>query len=295
MSSFALKKVFQAVAAKMGADNVFLLSSSLAFHSFLSFIPIISVIVGVYLILNFNLDWNHLALAKDLVPEEVFRLVESQIRRVNNNMDAVNIATLVSLLVSLWLSNNVTRALSQSLNIVFARKSKRRLLYGLGASAAHTAMIFASMIFLSLTLSAVPLAFSAFELSSEARSLLVFAQWVVLFVYMIVGLCFIYKLLPNHGKQISFFKFLPGAFVATVLGSLLAILFSFYVAAFGSYSKLYGALGAVVVFLLWLRLTFSCALLGGEINYFFLKNPRLWDAILPWPRRTKSSRTPLRR
>lgn len=269
------KKVFGAIVDKASSDNVFLLSSSVAFHCFLSFIPIISVIVGIYLILNFNLDWNHFEIAKELVPPEVYRLVASQAQRVNNNMNTVNVATVIAFMVSLWLSNNATRAFGQSLNVVFGKKSKTRLLYGIGASVVHTILIIFSVLFLSFTLGILPLIFASFNLPFEVRSLLIFLQWSIIFLYMIFSLCFAYKLLPDHGERIHWTRFLPGAFVATVFGSVLALLFSMYVASFGSYTRLYGALGVIVIFMLWLRLTFSCALFGGEINYFFLRDPGL--------------------
>ena len=52
---------------------------------------------------------------------------------------------------------------------------------------------------------------------------------------------------------------MPGWIAATVL-------FSFYVSNFGSYSDTYGALGGVIVLLLWFYLTAVLLLLGGELN-----------------------------
>ena len=267
----SLKLIFVDVFHKSGRDNVFLLSSSVAFHFFVSLIPIISVIVGIYLILNFNLDWNHFELAKGFLPLEVYRILNVQVQRVNANMNTVNLATLIGFAVSLWLSNNVTRAFAQSLNVVFNRPSHTRVLYSLGASVLHTLLIFSSVLFLLFALAFVPFVLSRIPFLSVLAPFFILVQWCMIFVYMVVALCFMYKYLPNHSAKVPWYRFLPGSLFATLIGSILALGFSFYARSFGAFSKFYGALGAVVVFLFWLRFTFSCVLLGGEINYFYLR------------------------
>ena len=58
----------------------------------------------------------------------------------------------------------------------------------------------------------------------------------------------------------------PGAIVATVVFLLASMGFSIYNASFGNYNQVYGALGAVVVLMLWLFLTVYSVILGAELN-----------------------------
>ena len=63
-----------------------------------------------------------------------------------------------------------------------------------------------------------------------------------------------------------FKSIVPGAVLAVVIWLLASALFAFYVANFGSYNKTYGALGGVVIFLVWLWITNVAILLGAEFN-----------------------------
>ena len=58
----------------------------------------------------------------------------------------------------------------------------------------------------------------------------------------------------------------PGGLLAVVLWIIASALFAFYVANFSSYNKTYGALGGVIVFLVWLWVTNIVILLGAELN-----------------------------
>jgi membrane protein len=58
----------------------------------------------------------------------------------------------------------------------------------------------------------------------------------------------------------------PGSVLAVLLWILASAAFAFYVASFASYNKTYGALGSVVVFLVWLWITNTVILLGAELN-----------------------------
>jgi membrane protein len=58
----------------------------------------------------------------------------------------------------------------------------------------------------------------------------------------------------------------PGAVVATLLWVLVSLGFKFYVANFADYNATYGAVGAVVVLMLWFYLSALAILVGAEMN-----------------------------
>jgi membrane protein len=59
---------------------------------------------------------------------------------------------------------------------------------------------------------------------------------------------------------------MPGAIVAFVGWIAASAGFRLYLSYFGSYSKTYGSLGAVIVLLLWFYISGAVLLIGGEVN-----------------------------
>lgn len=83
-------------------------------------------------------------------------------------------------------------------------------------------------------------------------------------VFSFLVFLIIYRFVPN--TYTPFRNIWPGAVVATILFELLKNLFALYVANFNNYAGAYGALGVVLLFLLWTYLTCNILLLGAEIS-----------------------------
>jgi membrane protein len=91
------------------------------------------------------------------------------------------------------------------------------------------------------------------------------AKWPVLLLVVMFMLAVLYWSSPN-AKPAGFRWVSPGSVVAVVVWILASVAFAFYVAEFASYNKTYGALGGVIVFLVWLWITNIAILLGAELN-----------------------------
>ena len=58
----------------------------------------------------------------------------------------------------------------------------------------------------------------------------------------------------------------PGAILAAISWAIVSLIFRFYVSYIGIYNKLYGAVGTVVILMLWLYLTSLTILIGEQLN-----------------------------
>jgi membrane protein len=90
------------------------------------------------------------------------------------------------------------------------------------------------------------------------------ARWVVAFAVVTAALSVLYYLAPD--ARVPFKWITPGGFAATVLMFVASAALSFYAARLGNYDRIYGQLGAVIVFMLWLYAMGLMVLVGVEIN-----------------------------
>jgi membrane protein len=106
---------------------------------------------------------------------------------------------------------------------------------------------------------------SAVGLGDAAVTAWSIAKWPVLFLVVVFIITALYWASPNV-KLGGLKSVLPGGALAIVIWLLASVGFAFYVANFGSYNKTYGALGGVIIFLVWLWITNVAILLGAELN-----------------------------
>jgi membrane protein len=91
------------------------------------------------------------------------------------------------------------------------------------------------------------------------------AKWPVLLALMMFMLAVLYYWTPNV-RHPQFRWITPGSVLAVVVWIVSSAAFAFYVANFGSYDKVYGSLGGIVIGLVWLWISNVAVLLGQELN-----------------------------
>jgi membrane protein len=92
-----------------------------------------------------------------------------------------------------------------------------------------------------------------------------FLRWPILLITLTVSLGFIYRYGPSR-RDARWRWVTWGSIIAAMLWIGASMLFSWYVATFDSYNKLYGSLGAGIGFMIWLWISAVVVLLGGELN-----------------------------
>lgn len=90
------------------------------------------------------------------------------------------------------------------------------------------------------------------------------SKWILLISIVYFMFVMIYYYTPADKKNFKFFS--AGATLATVLFILTTFGFNYYIEHFSRYNALYGSIGALIIFLIWVYLNSNILLIGFELN-----------------------------
>lgn len=98
----------------------------------------------------------------------------------------------------------------------------------------------------------------------NVRWLIKLLRWAVIIALIFYTVAFIYKYAPAVQKRWKLSS--PGTILATSLIILTTGLFSWWVNTFGSYNKIYGSIGTILIIMLLLFINSLVLLVGYELN-----------------------------
>jgi membrane protein len=89
-------------------------------------------------------------------------------------------------------------------------------------------------------------------------------RWPTAFAVAVIAIGSVYHWAPDVKRE--FVWITPGSIAAAALWLIVSLAFKWYVFHFGNYQKTYGAIGGVMVALLWFYFSGLAILLGAQLN-----------------------------
>jgi membrane protein len=255
------------VRKEMTADNIDIIAGGLALYALLAVFPALAAAVSIYGLFASPADIaNHLQQVAATLPEDATKILQQQLKELTQHpQDALSFGVIVGIALALWSARKGMVALMTITNVAYDEEENRGFIKKLFVSLAFT--IGAVIGFLAVLLFgvAVPLALSFIPLGSAAEIVLLALRWVLLFGVAVLGLAIVYRFAPDR-NQAQWRWITPGSLIAAILWLIGSALFALYVRNSGSYGETYGAIGGVVVLLMWFYLSGYIIILGAEIN-----------------------------
>ena len=253
--------------AEVKRDDVPLLAAGVAFFVLLALVPGLVALVSLYGLvadpadIQRNVD-DVLAAA----PREVRDLVESQLSSiVDSSPQGLRLGALAGLLVALWSASSAMKHLIAAVNHAYDEDETRGFVRLRGLALILTIGAVLSLLVALSALVIAPNSLSGNGSTRVLRATVLVIRWPLLAAGAMVGLAIIYRYAPNRAEP-RWNWVSPGAIVATLIWLAASVGFSLYTANFGRYNETYGALGAVIVVMLWLYISAYAAIAGAELN-----------------------------
>jgi membrane protein len=201
-----------------------------------------------------------------LVPMGIRDIFNSELQDVARRQSGtLTVAAMLAVLVALASARSGMASLMQAVNIAYQEREKRGFFKQLMTSVSFTLGAILGVIVMLLLAVAVPMVFKAFTSSPWVESVVATLRWALLWAFAVLGLAVTYRFAP--ARELARWRWVTwGSVVAATLWVTGSLLFAFYLRPFGSYAKMYGALGGVVMLLMWFYLSSFFVVLGAEIN-----------------------------
>ena len=255
------------VKSDLSRDNVSLVAGGLAMYALLSVVPTLVAALSFYGLLFTPADvLKHTNALSSLLPPQVRDIFNGGLQDVvRRQTGTLTVAAMLAVLVALVSARSGMATLMQAVSIAYQEREKRRFFKHLITSVSLTIGAILSVIVMLLLAVAVPMVLKALITNAWVEAVVATLRWALLWAFAVLSLTVTCRFAP--ARKLGHWRWATwGSVVAATLWVTGSLLFALYLRTFGSYANMYGALGGVVVLLLWFYLSSFFVVLGAEIN-----------------------------
>jgi membrane protein len=258
---------FKSQVQKVGLNDR---ARSIAF-SFLMAIPAATIFLCTlipYLPVSKKLTFQLLQLTKEITPNQnTFSLVSNFLNDFLNKQRGGLLS--IGLFVALYYASNAMIGLMRSFNKSLPPQSPKNFfenrLIAIQLTLVMVLLLIGCIVILVTQDELLKYIFKALNIHRRSmKGLVKTLRWVVIIPLFYFTIAFIYRHAPSIQKKWRLIS--PGTTLATFLMILLTFLFSFWVNQFGTYNKVYGSIGTILILMIVIYFNALILLIGFELN-----------------------------
>lgn len=252
---------------QIAADNVSIIAGGLALFGLLAVFPSLAAAVAIYGLIGSPEAIAAQAQAyNELLPQGTLEIIQGQLndlaRQQSNTLGA---GIFLGFLLAIWSARRGMVALMTAMNVAYNEQERRGFFHRLALSLLFTLCGVVGFVLVVLLGLAVPVLIGLLPLGGAGEWVLLSTRWALLWAIAALALSALYRFAPNRSRArwhwVSW-----GSGIAATLWLIGSICFALYVRNFDTFGRTYGAIGGVVVMLMWFYVSAFVIILGAEIN-----------------------------
>lgn len=256
---------------RVGQRRLLGLSAEIAYNAMLSLFPAILAVITAIGIFEDSLQATFRELAAQLskvAPAEAMMLIRDFSQEITQTKNTGLFS--ISFLVAIWAASGALSAAMTALDQIHqvpqeqTRPFWKAKLVSIGLTIGTILLLLSAsfLVFISDWL------LDFFVLRSSRLSFLLviwrLLSWPIALGIVASAFGFVYRYGPSRWDSGA--PLMPGAVLAAVSWAIVSALFRSYVSNFGNYNQAYGAVGAVIILMLWLYISALVLLVGDQLN-----------------------------
>ncbi len=253
---------------KLGSTDLSERAAAVSFNLFLAVFPAIIFLFTLipYIPIN-NLEGQIMDLLRRVIPTGTFEWVETTIRDIINQQRSGVLS--FGFLLTIYASTNGMFALMNAFNHSHETSNRRGFLktrlIALGLTFMFAFAIVLAIVFLLVGGIVTDYLLHIAVLNNPVTVIFLnVTRYLLVFAVFVCVVSLLYRFGPDRNMRWGLIT--PGSVATSVLIVLTTYGFSYYLANFGSYNKLYGSIGTLIALMVWINLIAMLVILGFEIN-----------------------------
>jgi len=243
------------------------LAAGVAFYGVLAIFPAMAAVVSLYALFADPIAvQEHLQTLSGALPADVLQIFSEQLDAlIRVEPESLGFRFILGVLLAIWSAHRAVNAIVYAITVAYKEEETRSYLkfnlvtYTIAGGA--VLLVVASLILMVV----LPVLIGWLPLG-PMTAVTTRIVGVLLFIILVMGsLTLLYRFAPPR-KPARWRWISPGSVAATIVWLLVSFGFSYYVSTFGTYNETYGALGAVVVLMMWFFLSGYAVIAGAMIN-----------------------------
>ncbi len=243
-------------------------AAAVAFNVFVALFPMILFLFTLipYFPLQ-NVTANVLEVMQEFLPPGTYDSVSSTI----NEIMSIEHGGLMSLglLLAFYFSTSAVSSFFRGFNMgdnEYGQVSfMKQQLYSILVMLMFVALLLLSVVLMTLGQKLLPVFFTKIHFYNGFVVFLInLIRWLVVIFALIVAVSLLYYFGNPRSKRFKLFT--PGSLLFTGLFIVGTILFNFYISNISTYNLLYGSIGGLIIFVIWIYFNCILILIGYELN-----------------------------
>ncbi len=264
------KYIMRNLPSRYSEHDVTAFSAQMAYFLFMSIFPALIFLIGLLGRFSIEYSWDITGYVS-LIPRQASLILQEHIK----SLIAVRGEALFSIsgLFMIYSASRGINSLMRSLNRAFNIKEDRGFIRIKLLGVFYTFMLML-VIVVALVIPNLGHGFFMFlsgfinipKFLIDTSTLL---MWIIYLMLMNLVIGSLYVFLPN--RKNTYKEVIPGTIFALVGWSIISRGFSYFIANFSNISVVYGSLTAVIILMIWLYLSSTILMIGGEINSLIIE------------------------